>query len=95
MKRFNKANSARYISILTNDINIIKNYGITTRLNLVSSFSIYSGLVEAFSQNLGMLMFSAPITIGRYFVIKGDLTKWNLHKSALNLNAFKVFLIFL
>lgn len=168
MKSFNKDNSAKYISILSNDIDMIENDGIATILNLVSSFSgfilalvsviylsipvtiaifamgtvtfflpqlfskgiskrrdalstslenltiktkdilsgfevirnfnishkinkiystsvrttgkkktsfsIYSGVVEAFSQNLGMLMFSAPIAIGGYFVIKGDLT---------------------
>lgn len=89
-RRNTLSKSLESLTVTTKDIltgfEVIRNFNIFDKVNKIYSnsvrnagnkkknFTIYSGVVEAFSDNLGMIMFSAPIAIGGYFVIKGSLT---------------------
>ncbi|MDY4251244.1 ABC transporter ATP-binding protein [Clostridium sp.] len=65
---------------------VIKNFNIINKIsnlylksntdveNKHLNFNLYSGIINAISSNLGALVFTAPIAIGGYFVIKGDIT---------------------
>lgn len=89
-KRNEYSCSLEDITIKTKDIltgfEVIRNFNIVNKINDLygksnknvetkkENYLLYSGIVDSISENLGMLVFTAPIAIGGYFVIKGQIT---------------------